>query len=371
MKIAFVISTFPPRIGGMGQVALNQALGLVRLGHEITVFTLDYGVRLPESNLKIEYLSAKIRLGDAGFVPQLLSKLRGFDLVHLHFPFYGASFMVLLASMFYHVPYVATYHMDAQPKGIIKNIIKFFSDRLGGILVLKKAKKVILVDQSVEQFSLIKNVDVEKVVKINNAIDTEIFSKKIVSATELGLASISNKKILLFVGNLMPIKRLDLVLEAMNKLTDPDFVLIVVGGGYEEGMYRTLTQDLSLQDQVYFVGQINNPQTLSKYYSLAQVTVVASDYESFSLVALESMACATPVIGSRISELQNKIEVGVNGLTFTQGSSDDLMKKIKEFFGYHLEQRQAMGQQGRGGVINKFSLDKNLQDLVKVYESII
>lgn len=370
MKIAFVISTFPPRVGGMGQVALSQALGLARLGYEITVFTLDYGVKLPDCGIKIEYLSSKIRLGDAGFVPQLFFKLKGFDLVHLHFPFYGASFVVFLASFFYGIPFIATYHMDAQPKGLIKNVIKFFSDRLGGIMVLKKAKKVILVDQSIEQFSLVKNVEVEKVVKINNAIDTEIFSKKTVSAVNLGLPCLDEKKVLLFVGNLMPVKRLDLVLEALGKLTD-DVVLVVVGGGYEEGYYRSLTEKLSLQDRVYFVGQINSQQMLAKYYSLAQATVIASDYESFSLVALESFACATPVIGSRISALQNKIDVGINGFSFTPGNSDDLVKKIKEFFLKSLHERNVMGQNGREEVLQKFSLEKNLQDLVNVYRSIL
>lgn len=371
MKIAFVISTFPPRVGGMGQVALNQALALARLGHEVMVFTLDYGVRLPGSEIKVVYLSPWIRLGDAGFVPQLFFKLRGFNLVHLHFPFYGAGLIVFLTSVFYHVPYVVTYHMDAQPKGLLKNIIKFFSDKIGGKVVLKKAQRVILVDQTIEQFSLLKNVDAQKQVVINNAIDTEIFSKKIVSATDLGVPELNGKKILLFVANLMPVKRLDLVLEALSKLSDPDMVLIVVGGGYEEANYRATAKKLGLEQSVYFVGQVNDPRTLAKYYSLVHATIIASDYESFSLVALESLSCATPVIATRISALQNKIDSGVNGLLFTVDDSGDLVKKIKEFFDYTLAQREQFGHSGREQILKKFSMDKNLEDLVSVYKSIL
>lgn len=371
MKIAFVISTFPPRVGGMGQVALSQALALARLGHIVTVFTLDYNLKLHEDSIKVVYLPDLIRLGDAGFVPELFFELRGFDLIHLHFPFYGASFMVLLASIFARIPYVVTYHMDAQPKGPLKNIIKFFSDHLAGALILKKSKKVILVDESIEQFSLVKKIPVDKIIKISNAIDTEIFSKKIVSATDLGVSQLNEKKILLFVGNLMPVKRLDLVLEALNKLADPSLALIVVGGGYEESQYRAMVKQFGLENSVYFVGQINDHRILAKYYSLAQATVLASDYESFSLVTLESMACATPVIGSRISALQNKIEPVVNGLLFTQGSSDDLAKKIKEFFDYSPAQREQFGKNGREQVIKKFSMEKNLEDLVNVYKAIV
>ncbi len=371
MKIAFVISTFPPRVGGMGQVALSQALALAHLGHDITVFTLDYNLKLHEDSIKVFYLPDLIRLGDGGFVPELFFELRGFDLIHLHFPFYGAGFMVFLASLVYHTPYVVTYHMDARPQGLLKNIIKFFSDHLAGALILRTAKKVILVDESIEQFSLVKKIAVDKVVKINNAIDTEIFSKKIVSATDLGVPQLNEKKILLFVGNLMLVKRLDLVLEALKKLADSNLALIVVGGGYEESEYRGMVKQLELQDSVYFVGQINDHRILAKYYSLAQATVVASDYESFSLVALESLACATPVIGSRISALQNKIEPVVNGLLFTEGSSDDLVKKIKEFFDYSPAQRERFGINGREQVIKKFSLEKNLEDLVNVYKAIV
>lgn len=371
MKIAFVISTFPPRVGGMGQVALNQALALARLDHEVTVFTLDYGVRLLDSGIKVVYLAPWVRLGDAGFVPQLFFKLRGFDLAHLHFPFYGAGVMVFLVSVFCHVPYAVTYHMDAQPKGLLKNIIKFFSDKIGGKVILKNAKRVILVDQTIEQFSLLKNVDAQKQIVINNAIDTEIFSKKIISATDLGVPELSDKKILLFVANLMPVKRLDLVLEALSKLSDPDLALIVVGGGYEETNYRATTKKLGLEQSVYFVGQVNDSRNLAKYYSLAHATVIASDYESFSLVALESLSCETPVIATRISALQNKIDSGVNGLLFTADDSDDLVKKIKEFFNYSTDQRDRFGHSGREQILKKFSMEKNLEDLVNVYRSIL
>ncbi len=371
MKIAFVIATFPPAVGGMGQVAWNEALALGRLGHTVEVFTLDYNFKLPGNNFKVNYLSPLIRLGDAGFAPQLFWKLRGFDLVHLHFPFYGGGFMVVLASLFYRTPYVVTYHMDAQPKGIIKNIIKFFSDFLVSALILKKAKKVILVDQNTQQFSLLKKIDSNNLVKINNAVDTEIFSKKIVSFSELGLPDLAGKNILLFVGNLLPVKRLDLILQALYKLSDPNLVLVVVGGGYAQVEYQALVKKLSLENQVHFVQFIKDANILAKYYSLAQVTAIPSDYESFSLVALESLACGTPVIASNLSAFSNKIFSGVNGLFFEKGNSADLSNKIKDFFSYSKERREQLGLNGRAEVIKKFSMEKHLEDLVKVYQSVV
>lgn len=371
MKVAFVISTFPPQIGGMGQIALTQALSLVRLGHTVTVFTLDYGKRLEQTGIRIEYLKPLMRLGDAGFVPQLFFKLRGFDLVHLHFPFYGGSFMTSLASIFFRVPLVVSYHMDAKPVGMIKNIVKILADSIAGGWVLKMAKKVILVDENNGQFSLLKKVKENNLVRINNAIDTEIFSKKVVSSESLNLLNLSGKKFLLFVGNLLPIKRLDLVLQAMSKLSNKDLLLMVVGGGYSEKDYRALAKELSLEKQIYFVGSINDPGKLAQYYSLADATVVASDYESSSLVVLESLSCSTPVIASDLDALKNKIIPGSNGLLFEKGNSDSLAKKIKEYFDYSLQKRKEMSVGAREQVCKNFSLAKNLEDLVKVYKSVI
>ncbi|MBI5221392.1 MAG: glycosyltransferase family 4 protein [Candidatus Magasanikbacteria bacterium] len=371
MKIAFIISTFPPCIGGMGQVALAEALALTRLGHEVTVFTLDYGLKLSDCSFKIHHLSPWVRWGDAGFVPQLFFKLRGFDLAHLHFPFYGGSFIVFLANLFFGLPYVVTYHMDAQPQGLGKNFIKICSDWLVSSRILKRAKKVILVDQDTQQFSLVKKINNDNLVKISNTVDTEIFSKKIVSATDLGLPDFDKKNILLFVGNLLPIKRLDLIFEALHKLSDPNLVLIVVGGGYGQANYQALIKKLSLEKSVYFVQSVKDPRILVKYYSLAAVTVIPSDYESFSLVALESLACGTPVIASRLSALQNKIDPAVNGFLFIPGDSQDLADKIKDFFNFSRERREQFGQNGREGVVGKFSMQKHLEDLLKVYQSVV
>lgn len=371
MKIAFVISTFPPRIGGMGQIALSEARALVRLGYDVTVFTLDYGIKLSDDFLKVEYLKPLIRLGDAGLVPQLFFKLRGFDLVHLHFPFYGGSFGVFLAGWFFHLPYVVTYHMDAQPVGFVKRMIKFFGDCLFGGLIFRKAKKVILVDQNTEQFSLLKKIDSKKIIKINNTVDINIFSKKIFSYSELNLPDLSNKKILLFVGNLLPLKRLDLILQALRELSDPDLILLVVGGGYAQVDYRSMVSGLSLEKNVYFVAEIKNPEVLARFYSLSQATVIASDYESSSLVALESLACGTPVIASNISALRNKINSGVNGLLFERGNSEDLASKIKDFFNLPTEKREQMGAASREKIVKNFNPEKHLEDLVKVYQSIV
>jgi D-inositol-3-phosphate glycosyltransferase len=73
-----------------------------------------------------------------------------------------------------------------------------------------------------------------------------------------------------------------------------------------------LRDELGLGDRVQFVGAIDQRQ-LRAYYSAADVTVVPSWYESFGLVALESMACGTPVVASRVGGLATTVRDGETG----------------------------------------------------------
>jgi len=109
MNIAQVICIFPPKFGGMGNSVLNFSQALVELGHEVTVFTPSYGEEGEVADLedkakkfKVVKLRPLLRLGNAAVLPQLLWRLQGFDIVHLHYPFYGSAEIVWLKRLFCH-----------------------------------------------------------------------------------------------------------------------------------------------------------------------------------------------------------------------------------------------------------------------------
>ena len=77
MKIAQIVSTFPPYKGGIGNVAYNYSKGLAKLGHDVFVFTPKYGKEeLEDEKFKTEKLSPWFRFGNAAFLPQLFWKLK-------------------------------------------------------------------------------------------------------------------------------------------------------------------------------------------------------------------------------------------------------------------------------------------------------
>jgi glycosyltransferase involved in cell wall biosynthesis len=105
------------------------------------------------------------------------------------------------------------------------------------------------------------------------------------------------RKTIIFVGRLSNRqKRVDVLLKAAALLRkNLSFKVIVVGEGEDGEFLRQLTNQLGLEDQVYFLGYKRNPY---KYYALSDVLVLTSDIEGFGNVLIEAMACGLPVIAT-------------------------------------------------------------------------
>jgi D-inositol-3-phosphate glycosyltransferase len=204
--------------------------------------------------------------------------------------------------------------------------------------------------------------DPERIVVIPLGVDPAMF-RPIPRAEALAAAGIDlpqPNRLVLFVGRLDPVKGLDTLLQAMCELTElePDMSktlsLVVIGGDAdEEGADLSeeleclddLKNKVGLSDLVSFVGS-RAQNTLAYYYSAAEVCVVPSYYESFGLVALEAMACGTPVIASRVGGLQHTIEEGETGFLVPAGDAQALAQKLRLVL-CDAELRERLGRNAR------------------------
>lgn len=152
--------------------------------------------------------------------------------------------------------------------------------------------------------------------------------------TLLGLGS---GILVLFVGRIQRLKGIDLLLRAFARLVagwagEPKPRLMVVGGrnrvdsadpeAAEMERLRELSRDLGVLDQATFQGAVPHSM-LPLYYSAADVVVVPSLYESFGLVALEAMACGSPVVASRVGGLQWTVQDGKTGFLVRRRSAEE------------------------------------------------
>ena len=101
---------------------------------------------------------------------------------------------------------------------------------------------------------------------------------------------------------------------------------------------------LRLRGVVDFIGA--QPQeTLRDYYVAADVTVLPSYYESFGMVALEAMACGSPVIGSRVGGLATTVRDGVTGFLVPDGNAAALAEQLEAVVG-DADLRFRLGREG-------------------------
>jgi D-inositol-3-phosphate glycosyltransferase len=111
----------------------------------------------------------------------------------------------------------------------------------------------------------------------------------------------------------------------------PGLRLLIIGGDeysqHEIAKLQKLSADLRIQDSVTFQGLIKHEQ-LPFYYSAADACIIPSYYESFGLVALESLACGTPVVATDVGDLKNIIRQGKTGYVVPDNSPRQLAEKI-------------------------------------------
>ena len=121
---------------------------------------------------------------------------------------------------------------------------------------------------------------------------------------------------LLYVGRLDRIKGADVLMEAFGLLSErPQMRLRIIGGEVDAdyaARLRGLAEEVGIAGRVTWVGLVSNDE-LPMHYSAADMLVVPSHSESFSIVATEAMACGTPVVASNVPGPASFIEDGVSG----------------------------------------------------------
>jgi D-inositol-3-phosphate glycosyltransferase len=192
------------------------------------------------------------------------------------------------------------------------------------------------------------------------------------------------ERIVLFVGRIEQIKGIDVLLRALGLLffrrpdLRSDVCLLVVGGALDPGddapetekilELRRLVHEHRMEANVNFVGSLDQ-ETLALYYAAADVCAVPSLSESFGLVALEAMACGTPVVGTRVGGLQTLIEDGESGLLVPAGDYQALAEAIAQVLSDHrLRTHLAHGARDRA---EHFTWQSVGEKIVGLYDSVL
>ena len=259
---------------------------------------------------------------------------RDFDLVHAHTEF-PAGVIGLLPSLISGKKFVITIHgglmhtFDEQ-KMLIRRLV---------CLALERADHIISVsDYLKEQVSRYCGIDCPKISVIDMGVDLEIFypSDKISARKKLGIIDqVSDRKLVLYVGNLKRIKGVIYLVQASAILRDEvgedEFVVYIVGKGPEKSPLEDEASALGVDSVIHFIGA-KPPEEIPTWMAACDYLVVPSLSEGFGLVAIEAMACGRPVIASRTGGLSEIVVDSKNGFVFEPGNPESLAQKLKFCF---------------------------------------
>ena len=154
-----------------------------------------------------------------------------------------------------------------------------------------------------------------KAIIVNNPVDMDEIRKRAQDGEQVFRQGRFN---ILAAGNFTYQKGFDLLLQSMAQLKTKNWHLTILGEGAEENTLKLLAKELNLSSKMTFAGFVSNPYP---YMAKADLFVLSSRFEGFPNVALEAMACGTPVVAfdcpGGINEI---IEDGVNGLRVEPGN---------------------------------------------------
>ncbi|MFH1457110.1 MAG: glycosyltransferase family 4 protein [Patescibacteria group bacterium] len=373
MKIAHIICTFPPYKGGIGNVAYEQVKKLVDLGHEVTVFTPAHGGTEKEENndFEIKRLKSLIKFGNSAFLPQLLFKLKKFDVVQLHYPFFGTAEIAWLAKKFGLIKkLVIFYHMDFLPKNIFFN---FFSlpDKLIKKSLLNSADKII-----VSSLDYINELSIKKYFKNNKEKFVDIpFGSQFAGVEVKEKPFHKIRAGILFVGVLdraHRFKGVDVLLKSFKKVLEKNnnIKLNIVGGGNMKEEYIKLAKKLGVINKVNFAGKVSDEE-LKNYYNNCDFLVLPStdSGEAFGLVLVEAMSFGKPVIASNLPGVRTVCEDNINGFLVEPRNINDLYNKMLKLI-ENKDLAEKIGKKSRELVDEKYSWQIHVKKLEEVYKKL-
>ena len=389
--------------GGMNVYVRELTRQLGHMGIHVDIFTrsqddhvphvlhdLGYGNRVVHVPAGPETPTSKSEM--ATYIPEFVEGIKQFaadkgikyDIIHSHYWMSGLA-AEALSDAWGGTPIVHMFHTLGEMKNRVARSEdeRAGQDRLDGERqVLGRADRIVAATLAeTTQLRFLYRVDQRKLVVIPPGVDTSHFYPIPSDEAKQFIGLKPENRMVLFVGRIEPLKGVDTLIKAMACLElqglHRPVHLAIIGGevnGNPEDMTEEMARlqkmcdDLFMGGMVVFLGK-RGQDTLPYYYSAAEVVVMPSLYESFGMVALEAMACGTPVIASEVGGLGYLVQNGVTGYTIPDSEPEALCDKLSWLLGdAHL--RETMGLRAAEYALD-YAWEKIATQIVDVYDELV
>lgn len=370
--------SFPPVLDGVTVAVDNYCRWLANSGRKVCVVTPSTPGTPPEGDYDIyRYFSLPIynrhpyRYGVPALDPFIWRKVRStpFRIVHSHSPF-SSGRLAAYASRKRGVPLVATFHSKYRTdleRSLPRVMVEYQMRKM--LRFYHSASEVWIPQASVEE--TIREYGYRgklRVVENGNDFaegidDISVF----VESSRKALGYPDGQIALLFVGQHILEKGVDIIIRTLPLLDGVDWRMDFVGEGYAKADMEALVRELGLDSKVTFHGLINDRDELRRIYAAADLFLFPSFYDNAPLVVREAAAMHTPAIlleGSTASELVND---GENGF-LTGHTPQDYARVIR-----HLAVNRALIRQAGHGARNTLCRPWRdvVDEVIAIYDEII
>lgn len=192
---------------------------------------------------------------------------------------------------------------------------------------MRRARAVVSVSTALRDLLAAEGIDAARIHVIYNGIDRNLFRPLDRAEARHGLGLDAAKKIILYAGNLEPVKGLDLLIEAFGRL-EAAAELHIIGDGPEERRLAGLARRLPAGKQVRFHGRVEH-RHIGAWFNACDVFCLPSLAEGTPNVVLEALACRTPVVASETGGIPEVVPAG-SGILFRRGDAGALAHALAE-----------------------------------------
>jgi D-inositol-3-phosphate glycosyltransferase len=388
--------------GGMNVYVRDLTRQLGCLGIHVDIFTrsqdehvphvlhnLGYGNRVVHVPAGPETPVARQELAD--YIPEFVEGIKQFaaekdikyDIIHSHYWMSGIA-AAALSDAWGGTPILHMFHTLGEMKN---RIARSDSEREGQYRingekqVLRRADRIVVATLAeLTQLRFLYKANDRKLVVIPPGVDVSHFYPIPSDEAKMYVGLKPYDRMVLFVGRIEPLKGVDTLIHAMSCLQwkeERPVHLAIIGGdpaaspeemSAEMARLQKLCDELAVGQTVVFLGK-RDQDKLPYYYSASEMVVMPSHYESFGMVALEAMACGTPVIASEVGGLAYLVRDGETGFTIPDQEPDTLCEKIS----WLLNDRQLHGSMSQRAVeyAQDYAWEKIAKQIVDVYKSLV
>lgn len=355
VKIAQLCYLYEPALGGVETVVKNISKNLVKLGHDVHVYTSDFRSLacreriVPKEEVRDGiwihrrrgFVTPRVRLSVyiQNFIfPTLFFDLikQHYDIIHVHsIPSNHYDIAWLISKMKGNPLFVTGHYSPNDLDAISNNKIKWLYWNSWMKFSLKRITKLLAIIESEKQrFASYWNIPIEKIEVLPNGINTndfdaigegdvEYFSKRY---------GLEGKNVILQVGRIARIKGMDILLNASIPLFKKwqNLTVLIIGPIQEDSYFADLKRVIEkgqIQDRVKIIFGLPHNELICAY-KLANIVVSPSRGEVFGITLIEGMYSKKIVIGSNAGGFPEVITDGVNGFLFESENPDDLRIKI-------------------------------------------